>query len=172
MAQNLDLRCVLVPAPWVLGQNTSRIQNKEIYATLYLQVRLQGFCDDLFASDDLSRRIQLLTDFEQIKFLGVELYGHYTHTLEHGKSIPHSNTAPFPFKMACKQNLDLRCVLISDPSTLGASTLGASTLGASTLGAGAKKYLHTPKPVTYHEQSGIIHHDRPQPWMYGIQNKE
>ena len=39
MAQNLDLRCVLVPAPWVLGrgQNTSRIQNKEIYATLCLQ---------------------------------------------------------------------------------------------------------------------------------------
>ena len=29
MAQNLDLRCVLVPAPWVGGgQNTSRIQNK------------------------------------------------------------------------------------------------------------------------------------------------
>ena len=31
--QNLDSRCVLVPAPWVLGQNTSRIQNKEVYAT-------------------------------------------------------------------------------------------------------------------------------------------
>ena len=36
------------------------------------------------------------------------------------------------------QNLDLRCVLISDPSTLG---------------AGAKTRLHTPKAVTYHEQS-------------------
>ena len=40
-------------------------------------------------------------------------------------------------KMACKQNLDLRCVLISDPGTLG---------------AGAKTRLHTPKAVTYHEQ--------------------
>ena len=37
MAQNLDLRCVLAPAPWVLGgQNTSRIQNKEVYATLHV----------------------------------------------------------------------------------------------------------------------------------------
>ena len=45
--------------------------------------------------------------------------------------------APFFFKMACKQNLDLRCVLISDPGTLG---------------AGAKTRLHTPKAVTYHEQ--------------------
>ena len=39
--------------------------------------------------------------------------------------------------MACKQNQDLRCVLISDPSTLG---------------AGAKTRLHTPKAVAYHEQ--------------------
>ena len=38
-------------------------------------------------------------------------------------------------KMA--QNLDLGCVLISDPGTLG---------------AGAKTRLHTPKSVTYHEQ--------------------
>ena len=35
-----------------------------------------------------------------------------------------SNIAPLLFKMACKQNLDLRCVLISDPGTLGA---GAKT---------------------------------------------
>ena len=35
------------------------------------------------------------------------------------------------------QNLDLRCVLISDPGTLG---------------AGAKIRLHTPKAVAYHEQ--------------------
>ena len=35
------------------------------------------------------------------------------------------------------QNLDLRCVLISDPGTLC---------------AGAKTRLHTPKAVTYHEQ--------------------
>ena len=28
--------------------------------------------------------------------------------------------APFFFRMACKQNLDLRCILISDPGTLGA----------------------------------------------------
>ena len=34
--------------------------------------------------------------------------------------------------------LDLRCVLISDPSTLG---------------AGAKTRLHTPKDVTYREQT-------------------
>ena len=54
-------------------------------------------------------------------------------------------------------NLDVRCVLVSDPSTLG---------------AGAKTRLHTPKAVTYHEQSQIIHHDRSQPWAYGIQNKE
>ena len=43
----------------------------------------------------------------------------------------------FFFKMACKQNLDLRCVLISDPSTLSAR---------------AKTRPHTPKAVTYHEQ--------------------
>ena len=54
-----------------------------------------------------------------------------------GPSTPHSNIAPLFFKMACKQNLDLRCVLISDPSTLG---------------AGAKTRLHTPKAGTYHEQ--------------------
>ena len=64
---------------------------------------------------------------------------------------------PFFVKMACKQNLDLRCVLISDPSTVG---------------AGAKTRLHTPKAVTYHEQSQIIHHDRSQPWAYRIQHKE
>ena len=96
------------------------------------------------------------------------------------------NRAPFFFKMACKQNLDLRCVLISDPGTLGA---GAKTrlesriknftphcvcrsfcsrtllwrvrrlcppIPANTF---APPYLqtplppHTPKAVTYHEQS-------------------
>ena len=54
-----------------------------------------------------------------------------------GQQISKSYIAPLFFKMACKQNLDLRCVLISDPSTLG---------------AGAKTRLHTPKAVTYHEQ--------------------
>ena len=49
----------------------------------------------------------------------------------------HSYSTPLIVKMACKQKLDLRCVLISDPSTLG---------------AGAKTRLHTPKAVTYHEQ--------------------
>ena len=52
-----------------------------------------------------------------------------------GPSILCSSTAPLFFKMA--QNLDLGCVLISDPNTLG---------------AGAKTRLHTPKAVTYHEQ--------------------
>ena len=56
---------------------------------------------------------------------------------QHGPSISTSYITPFFDKMACKQNLDLRCVLISDPSTLG---------------AGAKSRLHTPKAVTYHEQ--------------------
>ena len=41
-----------------------------------------------------------------------------------------------------------------------------------TLGAGAKPRLHTPKAVTYHDQSHIINHDRSQPWAYGIQHKE
>ena len=35
--QNLDLRCVLVPARWVLGQNTSRMQEEEVHATLCVQ---------------------------------------------------------------------------------------------------------------------------------------
>ena len=52
-----------------------------------------------------------------------------------GQPISHSRIAPRFVKMA--QNLDSRCVLISDPSTLG---------------AGAKPRLHTPKAVTYHEQ--------------------
>ena len=52
-----------------------------------------------------------------------------------GQSISKIYTTPLFFKMA--QNLDLRCVLISDPGTLG---------------AGAKTRLHTPKAVTYHEQ--------------------
>ena len=40
MAQNLGLRCVLVPAPSVQGVlNTSRNQNKDVYAPLYVQVR-------------------------------------------------------------------------------------------------------------------------------------
>ena len=57
---------------------------------------------------------------------------------EDGTSISNSYIAPLFVKMNCKQNLDLRCVLISDPST--------------TLGAGAKTRLHTPNAVTYHEQ--------------------
>ena len=57
---------------------------------------------------------------------------------DHGPSTSHSITAPLLVKMACKQNLVLRCVLISDPGTLG---------------AGAKTRLHTPKAVTYHEQA-------------------
>ena len=72
--------------------------------------------------------------------------------------ISKSYIAPLFFKMACKQNLDLRCVLISDPSTLG---------------AGAKTSLHTPKAVAYHEQPHYCRcHDRAQPGAYGIQNKE
>ena len=47
------------------------------------RVRLQEFCDKLFQSNEINRRIQLHTDFEQIKFLGIELYPHYTYTLEH-----------------------------------------------------------------------------------------
>ena len=43
---------------------------------------------------------------------------------------------------------------------------------SSTLGAGGKPHLHTPKAVTYHEQSPVINHDRSQPWAYGIQNKQ
>ena len=43
-------------------------------------------------------------------------------------------------KWLCKQNLDLRCVLISDPRTLGAVS---------------KTRLHTPKAVTYHKQYHI-----------------
>ena len=54
-----------------------------------------------------------------------------------GQSISTFYITRLLFKMACKQNLDLRCVLISDPGTLG---------------AGAKVRLHTPKAVTYHEQ--------------------
>ena len=47
---------------------------------------------------------------------------------------------PFLFKMACKQNLDLRCVLISDPGTLGA---GAKTRLESRI----KKFKFTPHTV-------------------------
>ena len=61
--------------------------------------------------------------------------------LEQARRTPNSNFVPLVFEMA--QNLDLRCVLISDPSTLG---------------AGAKTRLHTPKAVTYHEQSQIMNH--------------
>ena len=43
---------------------------------------------------------------------------------QQGQLTTHDNIAPPLFKMACKQNLDLRCVLISDPNTLGA---GAKT---------------------------------------------
>ena len=52
-------------------------------------------------------------------------------------------------KMACKRNLDLRCVLISIPDP-------------GTVGAGAKIRLHMPKAVTYHEQyhTLCIIHDR------------
>ena len=60
---------------------------------------------------------------------GAERTGHA------GQSISKIYTTPLFFKMA--QNLDLRCVLISDPGTLG---------------AGAKTRLRTPKAVAYHEQ--------------------
>ena len=59
-----------------------------------------------------------------------------------GQPISKIYSTPLFFKMACKQNLDLRCVLISDPGTLG---------------AGAKTRPNTPKAVTYHEQP---HHGR------------
>ena len=45
-----------------------------------------------------------------------------------GQPVSNHSITPPVFKMACKQNLDLRCVLISDPSTLGA---GAKTRLAS-----------------------------------------
>ena len=57
---------------------------------------------------------------------------------------PFSNSSIVPlvgfilfYFLQMAQHLDLRCVLISDPSTLGAE---------------AKTRLHTPKAVTYHEQ--------------------
>ena len=68
---------------------------------------------------------------------------------------------PFFFKMACKQNLDSRCVLISDPGALG---------------AGAKTRLHTPKDVAYHDREQhdalyiMIGHSLGR--NYGIQHKE
>ena len=37
--QQLDLKYVFVPACGCWGQNTSRIQNKEVYATLYFQAQ-------------------------------------------------------------------------------------------------------------------------------------
>ena len=48
--------------------------------------------------------------------------------------------------MACKWNLDLRCVLISDLSTLG---------------AGAQTRLHMPKAVAYHAQYHTVSHTSP-----------
>ena len=68
---------------------------------------------------------------------------------------------PFFSKMACKQHLDLRCVLISDPSTLGC--WGQNT-SPHAQGCGLSWTV-----------SHIINHDRSQPWAYGImkfQNKE
>ena len=57
------------------------------------------------------------------------------------KARPSHNltSRPLFFKMA--QNLDLRCLLISDPGTFG---------------VGAKPRLHTFKPVTYHEQNHTL----------------
>ena len=43
--------------------------------------RLQGFCNKLFEDGDIIRRLQLLENFEQIKFLGIDLNQHYAHTL-------------------------------------------------------------------------------------------
>ena len=54
-----------------------------------------------------------------------------------GTPLSNYYTAPLIFKMVRKHNLDLGCVLISDPSTLC---------------GGAKTRLHTPRAVTYHEQ--------------------
>ena len=83
------------------GQNTSRIQNKGVCATLCLQVLCKTTPRSWYGL---------------LKFL-LFLY------------------RALCFKMACKQNLDLSCVLV-----------------CSTLGAGAKTRLHTPKAVAYHEQ--------------------
>lgn len=47
------------------------------------QTRLQEFCNDLFHTNDVNRRMQLLGDFKRIKFLGIELGPHYKNTL-HG----------------------------------------------------------------------------------------
>ena len=58
-----------------------------------------------------------------------------------GRPITNYRIAPLLFKIACKQKLDLRRVF-----------------GPSNLGAGAKSRLHTPKAVTYHEQSQIMNH--------------
>ena len=78
-------------------------------------------------------------------------------------NVPFARVVAFPpvehkwYKIKMAPHLDSRCVLISDPGTLG---------------AGAKTRLHTPKAVTYHDQLHIINHDRSQPWAYGIQHKE
>ena len=69
--------------------------------------------------------------------MGVKYIDLVSPTPDQDRSISNSYITPLFFKMACKQNLDLRCVLISDPRTLG---------------AGAKRRLHMPKAVTYHEQ--------------------
>ena len=67
-----------------------------------------------------------------VKYIGLVSLG-----VLDGPSISNSNIALRLVKMACKQNLGLRSVLISDPSTLG---------------AGAQTRLRTPKAVTYHGQ--------------------
>ena len=54
-----------------------------------------------------------------------------------GPSISTSYITPLFVKMACKQNLDLRCVWISDPGTLGA---GAKTRLESRI----KKFMPPP----------------------------
>ena len=46
------------------------------------KARLQAFCNEHFEAEGVTRRMQLHTDFEKIRFLGIELDVHYKYTLK------------------------------------------------------------------------------------------
>ena len=121
--QNLDLRCLLISDPSTLGAGVkthleSRIKKFTPYCICrpLAPTKSTGGTRMSPEHDDLLQRISRLSESMSSASSSTLVCCHC--------NLSFLTSLPCFFKTACKQNLDLRCVLISDPSTQGA---GAKT---------------------------------------------
>ena len=133
MAQNLDLRCVfgpstLSPGKTRLESSIKKFKQHLIHVILFFQAWLCGLVLTVDGWDNSPRwgngtveavdlngwlHLDQLFPMEMARELGkddAEVKASQSQMIA---------SVPLFFKMTCKQNLDLGCVLMSDPSTLG-----------------------------------------------------